>query len=252
MYAKIRLRPAEDLGIDAVPQQSTVRGLRRAELVSPDSMGSAGFYMDLLNWRVLDSEAGFDCWVGERRCATIRAPRVDERGGWRLIFAGAAEDGSLTGPDDTNATMIRGRAQHGPWAPAPRRGEPCWIELFAEDADRADDFWADTLNWTVSAGVDGVGADADPSRSGAGSGEAHYATAGRSVAGRTSSRRFDGGRGWLCYFAVADIDHAENEVHELGGKVIERDKHPPVGEAIVIADPYGAVCALASANAWGG
>jgi predicted enzyme related to lactoylglutathione lyase len=233
-----------------VPQRSTVRGLRRAELVTADPMGSARFYMDLLNWRVLDSEAGFDCWVGERRCATIRTPRLDERWGWRLIFAGAAEDGSLTGPDDTHATMIRGRAQHGPWAPAPRRGEPCWVELFAEDADRADDFWADTLNWTVSAVI--AGADAELSRSAAGSAEAHYATAGRSVAGRTSSRRLDGGMGWLCYFVVSDFDHEENQVHELGGKVIEREKHPTIGEALVIADPYGAVCALSSANTWGG
>ncbi|GAA2806869.1 VOC family protein [Saccharopolyspora taberi] len=215
-----------------MPQHTAVRGLRRAELITADPLATLTFHEALLGWVPLASGSGFDCWVGDRRCASVRTPKAGERTELRVVFAGAAHDGSLTGPDDTSAEMTRGRAQHGPWAPGPRKGEPCWVELFAADTARADAFWAGTLNWTVA--------------------ESLYEAGGRVVAGR-SDRQIDGRWGWLCYFAVEDIDVAGNRVLELGGAVVEWTKHPVIGEAVVISDPAGAVCALASTGeSWGG
>lgn len=219
-----------------MPSHTTVRGLRRAELITADPLASVQFHKAVLGWLIVQSDLGFDCWVGERRCATIRSPKAGERAGWRLVFAGAGQDGSLTGPDDTSAAMTKGRAQHGPWAPNPRTGEPCWIELFADDAGRADEFWSGALSWT---------ADPAPART-------RYAAGGRPVANRTSARQPDGLHGWLCYFAAGDLEQVGTRVSDLGGNIIERIEHSELGQTLVVADPQGAVFALtAKANSWG-
>ncbi len=215
---------------------TAVRGLRRAELITTDPLASLRFHKAVLGWRAVQSDTGFDCWVGERRCALIRTAKAGERAGWQLVFAGASQDSSLTGPDNTYAVMTKGRAQHGPWAPNPRTGEPCWIELFADDADRADEFWTDTLSWTVLPDV------APP----------QYAAGGRPVANRRDACQPDGQWGWLCYFTVADLEKAAEQVQEWDGKIVERASHAELGDTLVIADPHGAVCALTtSRGSWG-
>lgn len=218
---------------------TAARGLRRAELVSDDPLAAAAFHEALLGWRsVQTSESALDCWVGERRCASIRSPRRGERTGWRIVFAGASEDRPLTGPDDIDATVVTGRAQHGPWAPSPRLGEPCWVDLFAREPQQADAFWADTFHWSRAAEI-----------------TAHttaYACAGRPVASRTGAPRSDGNWGWLCYYAVNNMDVAEDRVPELGGRIVEWVRHPVVREAVVVADPQGAVYALTPhTRCWG-
>lgn len=216
---------------------TAVRGLRRTELITPDPEASVRFHRALLDWTVLSSDSGFDCWLGERQCAAVRTPRSGEQAGWRLVFAGSAQGSVLTGPDDTSAVMAKGRAQHGPWAPHPRRGEPCWIELFTEDAARSDTFWTDTLSWTCEDASDG----------------ATYVSDGKPVAERAPHNRIGDRCGWLCYFTVDSIEQAADRVHELGGTLLERLDHPGLGEALVIADPDGAVSALTSkTEAWGG
>ncbi|MGP4017605.1 VOC family protein [Saccharopolyspora sp. 5N708] len=216
-----------------MPARPLVRGLRRADLISSDPTASAVFYRALLDWTPAASGIGLDCWVGDRRCAAVRAPRADEQPGWRLVFAGTSQDGALTGPDDTTALVTKGRAQHGPWAPSPRPGEPCWIELSTADPQRADAFWADTLNWAVH--TERPGAD--------------YLVSGRPLASRTTRR--SAGWGWLCYFAVADVDAAGARVLELGGTIGDRIEHPLLGSAVVIADPAGAMIGLAGIDTWG-
>ncbi|QUH01796.1 hypothetical protein HUO13_14060 [Saccharopolyspora erythraea] len=208
------------------------RGLRRAELITADPLASMTFHEALLGWMPMQTGAGFDCWIGNRRCASVRGRKAGEATELRVVFAGGQHDGSLTGPDDASAGMTRGRAQHGPWAPGPRPGEPCWVELFAAEAERADGFWTETLNWTVS--------------------DAVYAVGGRAVAGRTG-RQVDGRWGWLCYFAVEDIDVAGNRVIELGGTVVDWARHPLLGDTVVFRDPVGVVSALAgTGERWGG
>lgn len=218
-----------------MPHTTTARGLRRAELITPDPEGAIVFLQRLLGWLPRYTETGFDCWVGDRQCASVRTARPDENSGWRPIFAGAPEHGSLTGPDNTHAVLAKGRAQHGPWAPEPRLGEPCWIELFATEAERADTFWTDTLRWQAQPGQ---------------SDDTIYTADGRPVAARTGR---DGElRGWLCYFTVGELKRADHQVGELGGRVREWVRHPVVGEAILIEDPNGAVCGLAQASqVWG-
>lgn len=209
-----------------------VRGLRRAELITTGLPVSAEFYAALLSWRALRSATGFECWVGERQCASMRSPRSDENQGWRLLLAGAAHNCTLTGPDEASAELVTGRAQHGPWAPAPRAGEPCWIELFTSTAERADAFWAELLKWTVEGGADAV-----------------YTSCGRPIAGRTECPR---GCGWLCYYAVADLDAAADRVTELGGRVLGSARHKLLDEVLVIADPNGAITGLArERGGWG-
>ncbi|GGI96229.1 hypothetical protein GCM10011581_36750 [Saccharopolyspora subtropica] len=215
-----------------VSSRPTVRGLRRVDLLTSDLVAAAVFYRELLDWSAAVTRAGIDCWVGERRCATIRSPRAGEPAGWRLVFAGAAHDGTLTGPDDTTALMARGRAQHGPWAPGPRPGEPCWVELRTSDPNRADAFWADILNWTVRTEQPGV----------------DYVVGDRPLASRTEGQP----TGWLCYFAVEDVTDAADRVARLGGTLAERIDHPLLGDALLVRDPSDALVGLTTATSWGG
>ncbi|PRW65331.1 VOC family protein [Actinopolyspora mortivallis] len=221
-----------------MPPHSTVCGLRRAELRSADPAETALFYRRLLDWTVLQSEHGFECWVGERRCATVRADgSPTETPRWRPVFAGASETAELTGPEDTPASMVTGRAQHGPWAPRPRRGEPCWIELHTSEERSADEFWSGSLFWSVRQGTPGV----------------LYTVRDSAIAGRTAQRGSVAGTGWLCYFTVDELDRAAERVPELGGSVLERGHHDTLGRTLVIADADGAVSALVEgAGGWGG
>ncbi|WP_223838674.1 VOC family protein [Saccharopolyspora pogona] len=212
-----------------MPARPVVRGLRRADLISQDPIASAVFYRALLDWTLAPTGAGFDCWVGNRRCAAMRTPRGGERPGWRPMFAGTTQDGSLTGPDDAVALVVKGRAQHGPWAPSPRPGEPCWVELSTQALERADTFWADILGWSVLAD--------------------QYLVGERPLASRTTRR--PAGWGWLCYFAVKDVDAISARAPKLGGKTIYRSDHPLLGTTSVVADPTGAAIGLAAADTWG-
>ncbi|RCW40505.1 hypothetical protein DFQ14_111154 [Halopolyspora algeriensis] len=220
-----------------MPSQKAVRGLRRTELITSDPETSLRFHRALLDWKVLSTEEGFSCWVGDRQIALVHTPRADEQAGWRPVFAGAGQGSVLTGPDDTSAVLATGRAQHGPWAPHPRRGELCWIELFTEDAARSDTFWTETLSWTSEEADDG----------------AAYTAEEKPIARRSSSGRIGDRCCWLCYFTVDSLERAAEQVHELGGTLLERLEHPGMGETLIIADTGGAVSALTGkTETWGG
>lgn len=214
---------------------AAARGLRCAELATSDPLSAARFYRTLLGWKVLQVESAFDCWVGDRRCASVHPARHGQPGGWRLIFAGGAQNGSLTGPDETDAGLVKGRAQHGPWAPSPRAGEPCWIDLLASDGHRADMFWPDTLRWTVHSGQSG----------------STYASHGRPVAIRSIPSLSHKPLGWLCYFAVDDLAEAGDRLRALDGRVVEEEQHAVMGEVLLAQDPHGAVFALTETLCWG-
>ncbi|MEG9512600.1 hypothetical protein LZ318_02915 [Saccharopolyspora indica] len=217
-----------------MPARPVVRGLRRVDLISPDPVASAVRYRALLGWNPDPTGRGFDCWVGNRRCTTIRKPRAGERPGWRPVFAGSSPSCALTGPDDALARIAKGRAQHGPLAPEPRPGEPCWIELATSDPERADSFWAGTLNWAVR-----------PTATGA-----EYLVDDRPLATRTG-RQVAAAWGWLCFFAVEDLAAAEKLVSGVGAEVTDRFDHPLLGEVLAITDPDGATIALTTASTWG-
>lgn len=214
-----------------VPASAAVRGLRRVDLLCLDPMAAAVFYRAVLDWSPVPVEAGFDCWVGNRRCATIRKPRAGESSGFRPVFAGAPMDCTLTGPDDAVAQVTRGRAQHGPWAPDPRPGEPCWIELATTSPMRADAFWSDTLGWQVSTGQ-----------------PVEYLTSGRAIANRTAEN-LPAGPGWLCYVSLPDLAGITRLATKHGGRA-EHIEHPRLTETVLLTDPDGATIGLTTTRSW--
>lgn len=215
-----------------MPSHLTVRGLRRAELITTEFDTAVRFHERLFGWTVLQTESGVDCWVGERRSARIRSAKPGETTGWRLVFAGADHDVTLTGPDDTTAAMARGRAQHGPWAPDPRDGEPCWLDLAVDEVERADSFWAETLGWRVE--------------------NEAYTVGGRAVARRVPSGEITSAPGWVCYVGVTDLDATVARAEELGGRALEKLEHPVLGPAVLFAAPSGTVLGLTvTTKTWG-
>ncbi|MFB9431944.1 VOC family protein [Streptoalloteichus tenebrarius] len=231
--------------------QAPVRGLRRADLLTDDPAGAAAFWSDLFGWVVL-TPLGQElaCWVGERQVATCRRPGPGERPGWHVVFGGArGEHGSLTGPARAVAGHDPGRVRHGPWAPAPRHGEPCWVELRVADgpdAQACDGFWAGELGWEVRAG--GVDGSHEP--------RAVYWLEERAVTGRAAPGPWQAGHpgaGWMCFFAVTDLDVAARRCAELGGQVMGAPAEAALGRVCVVADPGGAVCTLVERpRGWGG
>ncbi|MFD0487310.1 hypothetical protein ACFQ0O_10045 [Saccharopolyspora spinosporotrichia] len=55
------------------------RGLRRAELITADPLASMTFHEALLGWVPMQTETGFDCWIGNRRCASVRGRKAGRR-----------------------------------------------------------------------------------------------------------------------------------------------------------------------------
>lgn len=208
-----------------------ISGLRRVEVVTLHPVALATFYRRLLGWNPEPNPHGVDCWVGDRCCARIRKPRHREPTGCLPVFAGATQDYTLTGPDNTRAMATRGRAQHGPWAPGPRAGEPCWVELVTAEPARADAFWPDILNLTVRA--EGPGAD--------------YVAGDRALAGRRHGGRESG---WLCFFAVDDPT-AVTARAEAAGVTTEVIDHPLLAAATLLTNEDGTTIGLTHTETWG-
>ncbi|MBB5908350.1 VOC family protein [Actinoalloteichus hymeniacidonis] len=207
---------------------TAVRGVRRLELLTPDPARSVEFHADLHGWVVLaQANDRFSCWVGERRTAHVRRPRPGERAGWHIVFGGGQRRGPRTLTDDgsgLHAILDTGRVTHGPWAPEPREGEPCWAELVTADPARSDAYWAANAGW-----------DADPGDDQA---NAVYQVDGRAVAGRRTAAT-DHAVGWICYLASPDIVQSVQRAVELGGRVQSGPGFTSVGHTAVVSCPDG-------------
>ncbi|SFR27783.1 hypothetical protein SAMN04488564_111238 [Lentzea waywayandensis] len=187
------------------------------------------FFAGVLGWTVIAEPGGsFSGWVGDRLAAQVVAGEQ----GWRVVFGGD-EARELAG----NSSVDSGRVLHGPWAPPPRHGEPCWVELMVEAPD--DEFWTGALGWeTRPATEDFVlftsARHGDP----------------RSVAGRLTTTR---GQGWQTYFAVDDLAAACAKVSELDGRVLLEPTTVPTGVIASVEGPHGGSCVLLEKPAgWGG
>ncbi|WP_367128223.1 VOC family protein [Saccharothrix sp. HUAS TT1] len=205
---------------------SPARGVRRVELGAAHPEPVAGFYAELLGWVIIaEPDGSFTGWVGDRLATHVR-PGAS---GWRVVFAGS-------GPRELDGAAVdRGRVLHGPWAPPPRPGEPCWVELAA--GPDSDDHWAGELGWQVR----------DP---GAKSTLYDVAVADdrRPVAGRVTA---DGG--WSCHFAVPDATRAAADAVALGGTVAAGPERTPAGVVVTVADPAGNTAVLLEdPPGWGG
>ncbi|SER02789.1 hypothetical protein SAMN05216188_107123 [Lentzea xinjiangensis] len=188
------------------------------------------FFAGVLGWTVLAEPGGsFSGWVGDRLAARVVA---GDRG-WRVFFGGD-EPRELRG----GSAVGGGRVLHGPWAPRPRGGEPCWVELMAEEPD--DGFWVGELGWGVRPAGEGFVLFTSSRQ-----GEP------RPVAGRLATSR---ARGWRVYFAVGDVVAACGRVSALGGRVVVDPVVVPTGLVASVEGPGGGggCVLLERPEGWGG
>jgi predicted enzyme related to lactoylglutathione lyase len=204
-------------------------GLRRLELSVAEPEKTVDFFAAVLGWAVIAEPGGsFTGWVGDRLAAQVVAGQE----GWRVFFGGD-EPRELT----ADSSVDTGRVLHGPWAPAPRHGEPCWVELMAEVPD--DEFWVGELGWQIRPGTDDFvlytsSRHGDP----------------RPVAGRLRTAR---PQGWQTYFAVDDVARACARVSELDGRVLLEPTTVPTGLVASVEGPHGGACVLLeNPGGWGG
>jgi uncharacterized protein len=197
------------------------RGVRRVELGAADPEPVSDFYAALLGWVVIaEPDGGFTGWVGDRLAVRVR-PGDD---GFRVVFSGA-QALDLGG----GAALDRGRVLHGPWAPEPRPGEPCWVE-FTGDALP----WAGRVGWRARTPDEAFTV---------------YDHDDRAVAGRSAGE----GRRWTCYFSVPDVAAAVDEAVSMGAAVVTGPADVAAGFTASLADPSGAVFALLQdPPGWGG
>ena len=204
-------------------------GLRRLELSVAEPELSVDFFAGVLGWTVI-AEPGrsFSGGVGDRLGALVVA---GERG-WRVFF-GDEEARELK---DRSSVDV-GRVLHGPWAPPPRGGEPCWVELMTDTPD--DEYWMRELGWETRPGAEDFVLFTSARHGGP-----------RPVAGRLRTIR---SQGWTAYFAVDDIAAACARVSELDGRVLLEPTTVPTGVIASIEGPRGGACVLLEHPAgWGG
>ncbi|ASO20414.1 Glyoxalase-like domain protein [Actinoalloteichus hoggarensis] len=208
---------------------SAVRGVRRLELLTPDPVRSVEFHANLHQWVVLaQADDRFSCWVGERRTAHIRRPEPGETPGWHVVFGGGRRRGPRALTDvggGLHAILDTGRVTHGPWAPEPREGEPCWTELVTADPPGSDTYWTTHAGWEFRP-------NPEP-------GTAVYQIEGRAIAGRRTAAAADHTAGWICHLASPNLTESLQRAVELGGRVAARPVHTAVGHTAAVICPDG-------------
>ena len=112
-------------------------------------------------------------------------------------------------------------------------GTPCWVDLAAEDYDKAVAFYSELFGWTVQQGPADFGGYAVATKDG------------RAVAGlmpRVDPRQSSM---WTVYFATDDIEVTTKKVVEAGGQVVAEPMDVgDMGRMAVFADLDGAVVGL--------
>jgi predicted enzyme related to lactoylglutathione lyase len=208
-------------------------GLRRLELSVVEPELSVDFFAGVLGWSVIAEPGGsFTGWVGDRLAAQVVAGDL----GWRVVFAG-------DGPRELAAGSVvdGGRVLHGPWAPPPRHGEPCWVQLLTSTPGEDDEFWTRELGWDAVEGERIFGL-----YTAVRDGEA------RPVAG-TMHSCLGAESSWTVFFAVDDVEAACARVSDLDGKVSFGPSSMPEGMLASIEGPHGGFCKLLEKPAvWGG
>ena len=187
------------------------------------------FFAGVLGWTVIAEPGGsFSGFVGDRLAVRVVAGDA----GWRVFFGGDEARELRCG-----SSVDSGRVLHGPWAPPPRHGEPCWVELVSSSPE--DGYWATELGWESRPGGEGVVLFTSSRHGGP-----------RSVAGRVAG---SGAQGWRLYFAVDDVVAACARVSESGGRVLSGPATVPVGVVASVEGSHGGSCVLLEKPAgWGG
>ncbi|RDI63823.1 VOC family protein [Nocardia pseudobrasiliensis] len=108
-------------------------------------------------------------------------------------------------------------------------GDPCWVELYATDTDRAVEFYGELLGWTAESNPDFGG-------------YITFRKDGNSVAGGMRNDGSDGAPDqWTVYLAAPDAQVVAEAAAAKGGRVVV----PPMrvgelGSMAVLGDPSGA------------
>ncbi|WP_394619294.1 VOC family protein [Lentzea sp. JNUCC 0626] len=196
-------------------------------VAEPES--SVDFFAGVLGWTVIAEPGGsFSGWVGDRLAAQIVAG--DQ--GWAVFFGGD-EVRELK----VNSSVDGGRVLHGPWAPPPRSGEPCWVELSTGSPE--DGYWCGELGWVSRDAAEDLVVFTS----------ARHGDA-RAVAGRVLA---EGQERWRPFFAVDDLEAVVARVSELDGRVLLEPATVPTGRVASIEGPHGGSCVLLEKPAgWGG
>lgn len=122
-----------------------------------------------------------------------------------------------------------------PVGPAPKQGEPVWLEINTPDAEKAKAFYGGLFGWTFS-GSDMGGFTYTM---------IHHQ--GKGIGG-IMPMVGDAWKGvpphWMNYIAVDDVDASAKKAEELGGKICVPPTDLPVGRFAVITDPAGAAFSL--------
>ncbi|MFD5828726.1 VOC family protein [Lentzea sp. NPDC060358] len=213
---------APDSPCDGLPVPSC--GVRRLELSVAEPELSVDFFAGVLGWTVIAEPGGsFSGFVGDRLAARVVAGDA----GWHVVFGDAGARGLRL-----NSSVGSGRVLHGPWAPPPRHGEPCWVELVSAEFG----FWERELGWSVSDRVFSVSRQGES----------------RVVAGSSSVGAL--ADGWGVFFAVDDVGAACARVSELDGEVVSSPSSvSSLGVVAAISGPKGGSCWLLERPAgWGG
>jgi predicted enzyme related to lactoylglutathione lyase len=116
-----------------------------------------------------------------------------------------------------------------PWP----EGTPCWVDLAADDLDKAASFYSRLFGWQVERGGPEMGG---------------YSTAlvdGQVVAGLAPKMGPDVPNVWTTYLATEDVERTTQKIVAAGGAVLS----PPMdvmdlGRMAIAADPAGAVFGL--------
>ncbi|WP_090102858.1 VOC family protein [Lentzea jiangxiensis] len=208
-------------------------GVRRLELSVAEPELSVDFFAGVLGWTVVAEPGGsFAGFVGDRLAARVVAG--DQ--GWHVFFGGG-ESRVLR----ANSSVDGGRVLHGPWAPPPRHGEPCWVELLTSAPEQDDAYWTAELGWRSAAGERASGLYTSARHGGA----RPVAGTMRSCLGAVSQ--------WGVFFAVDDVEAACARVVELGGEVGTGPGLLPIGRVASVEGPHGGCCGLLERPArWGG
>lgn len=107
-----------------------------------------------------------------------------------------------------------------------------WFDLAVRDADAVGRFYGELLGWSVAP---------DPSP------DAPYAAwigDGPQPWAAVAATGADGPGQWIPYIQVDDLDDAAVRAEKLGASIVQGRTTGPAGDAVLVADPAGAVVAL--------
>ncbi|MFX0575193.1 VOC family protein [Nocardia nepalensis] len=127
--------------------------------------------------------------------------------------------------------------------PAPKTGDPCWVDVYTSDPDRAIDFYGQLFGWTAERAGEEFG------------GYITFRKDGKAVAGGMG-KTADGVEGpdqWTVYLASPDAEATSDAAVAHGGAVVV----PPMdvgdlGAMAVLGDVGGAGVGIWQAGAFGG